>query len=89
MNQKKAILTVAGRWEHNVAASGIADRLTPHEPNLARVMFYAGFASMLEANMEIADLPARQAMQALTALSMEVEQVEAVLAKQLAGNQGH
>lgn len=78
-------LTIAGRWKQHVAASGIDKSLSRREQALAMLMFYAGFSASLDASLEVAAFPEDEAMQLLSALQMEVHQVEAMASRILSG----
>jgi len=78
-------LTIAGRWQQHVAASGLDTKLPRREQGLAMLMFYAGFSASLEATMQVAEFPEDQAMQLLAALHKEVQQVEAMATRILGG----
>ena len=71
-------LTIAGRWREHVKASGIDKALPKREQGLAMMMFYAGFSAALDAGLEVAELPEDEAMQLLSAMHTEVQQVEAL-----------
>lgn len=77
--------TIAGRWRQHVAASGIDKALSKREQGLAMLMFYAGFSAALDAGLEVAEFSEDEAMQLLTAMHTEVQQVEAMAARVLAG----
>ena len=85
MKASDTFLTIAGRWQQHVKASGIDKALPTREQGLAMLMFYAGFSASLDATMEVADFPEDQAMELLSALHAEVKQVEAMAARLLGG----
>jgi hypothetical protein len=77
--------TIAGRWKHHVAASGIDKTLPRKEQALAMLMFYAGFSAALDATTELAAFDEAEAVQILQALHTEVKQVEAMATRLLTG----
>lgn len=77
--------TVAGRWKQHVEASGIDKSLPRKEQALAMLMFFAGFSASLDAAIEVASFPEDEAVRLLSALQMEVQQVEAMAARVLSG----
>jgi hypothetical protein len=81
----KQFMTIAGRWEQHVQASGLDKRLPRREQALAMLMFYAGFSASLDAGLEIAEFPEGEAMQLLSALHNEVKQVQAMAERLLGG----
>ncbi len=81
----KQFLTIAGRWRQHVEASGIDKSLPRSEQALAMLMFYAGFSAALDANLEIAEFSEAEAMQLLSALHTEVQQIEAMATHMLGG----
>ena len=81
----KSFRTIAGRWRDHVAASGIDKSMPRREQALAMLMFYAGFAAALDAGLEVAEFPEREAMQLLTAMHTEVKQIEALATRVLGG----
>jgi len=77
--------TVAGRWKQHVEASGIDKSLPRKEQALAMLMFYAGFSASLDAALEVAAFPEDEAIRLLSALQMEVRQVEAMASRFASG----
>lgn len=84
MTEHKGILTVAGEFRVRAAKSGL-DQLPVKEQNLCVLMFFAGFAAMLEKNLEIADLPPMEALRTFNALQQEIERFEEVVRTALQG----
>lgn len=84
MNHSK-FLTIAGRWRQHVAVSGIDKKLPLREQSLAMMMFYAGFAAALEAQLEIADCDEAEAIRLLSAMHTESQQVCALAERALSG----
>jgi hypothetical protein len=78
-------LSVAGRWKQHVALTRIDNILPPREFALATLMFYAGFATALEASIELADLSEDEAVRLLQALHVEIAQLTAIAQRTLMG----
>ena len=78
-------LSIAGRWQEHVKASGIDKTLPKKELGLAMLMFYAGFSAALDATAEAADFPEAEAMQLLILLHTEVQQMAGVAERLTSG----
>lgn len=79
-------LSIAGRWQQHVKASGIDKTLPRKELGLAMLMFYAGFSAALDATVETADYPESEAMQLLNAMQNEVKQIAALAERLTSGS---
>lgn len=84
MSNAKQFRTIAGRWKMHAEVSKL-DRLTERDQTLAMLMFFAGFSAALDATMEVADFPEGDAMQLLSHLHGEVEQIEAMATRFMSG----
>lgn len=71
-------LSIAGRWQQHVKATGIDKTLPRKELGLAMLMFYAGFSAALDATAETADYPEGEAVQLLSLMHTEVQQLAGV-----------
>lgn len=79
------LLSIRGRLDRCIAASKLDQAVDAKTLQLAKGMFYAGFAAALEANMEIAELDEASAMRCFAALELETQTVAAMLQQALAG----
>lgn len=79
-------LSIAGRWQQHVKASGIDRTLPKKELGLAMLMFYAGFSAALDATIETADYPEDEAIRLLNLLHTEVQQIAGVAERLTSGN---
>jgi len=73
------IMTIAGRWRHHAAASGMVNSMSTRDQTLAMLMFYAGFSAALDAMLEVADVASddRHGARLIEALRRESELVAA------------
>lgn len=78
-------LTIAGRWKQHVELTGLDKVVDKATLQRLMLMFYAGFTACQEAQMEIAAYPENDAMQLMSALMTEGQQVAALAERVVAG----
>ncbi|HYE39910.1 MAG TPA: hypothetical protein VEB23_08260 [Ramlibacter sp.] len=85
MSAGARFLTIAGRWRQHVELTGLDKVVDKETLQRLMLMFYAGFTACQEAQMEIAAYPENEAMQLMSALMSEGQQVSAMAERVVTG----